>query len=307
MQQKLRKARFSSSVLQILFSFFKEVSGSYSLYNIWPLCCLATFWNNLGVCREGAVQSVQVLQNLILLNYFLKALSVLFCLFLTYGNKTVTFPFIFIKSTWHFTGTWYLKCPLTTSFTWTNSASLCNFHTVCTEQNPCPSMPYSCCSFGADIWELFVWLKCTPSNKDLRIKSPLLPNTGRTSSKPSSETARRDQQSSADSSIPVCATEAHMLKVAIAGDKSPSQQQCLLSVAFLGPTAAAWAVSPPQRAPFSALDHQLAQAWEGLCWRRCKAGITGVARAWVCTELQELGRALGQHKAHGGHPWQVFI
>lgn len=58
-QQRIRKARCSWSGPQIPFSIFKEqVSGLYRLYNIWPLCCLATFWNNLGFSKEGAVQSV---------------------------------------------------------------------------------------------------------------------------------------------------------------------------------------------------------------------------------------------------------
>lgn len=51
-----------------------------------------------------------------------------------------------------------------------------------------------------------------------------------------------------------------MLKVATVGVKAFSQQRWLVSVASLGPTAAARAVSPPQRAPFAAPDHQLAQA-----------------------------------------------
>lgn len=159
-------------------------------------------------------------------------------------------------------------------------------HSLRRKKKSCPFRPYSCCTFGADIWGLFVWLKCASSNKDLRIKSPLLPNKSRTSSKPSSETARKDQQHSADSPIPV-PWKPMCWRWPLLVINPPSQQRWLVSVAFLGPTAAAWAVSPPQSAPFSALDHQLAQAQGRTLLEKVQGRYN-----WCCTGLS-VHRAAG--------------
>lgn len=163
-----------------------------------------------------------------------------------------------------------------------------------------------------DIRGLFVWWKCIPSNKDLRIRSTLLPNKGRTSSKPSSETARRDQQNGADLRIPVPWKPRCWRWPPLVSKPSPSSggwcqwppwapqqqhEQCHLP-----------SVPPSQLRIISWPKHR-----EGLCWRSCNAEMTDIAQAGACTELQGLGRSphppsvLGQCEAHGSHPWQVFI
>lgn len=100
------KQDFPDLSFRSCFHFLKKCLD-HIVFTIYGLCVAWQFSEIiLGFSREGAVQSVQVLQNPILLNYFLKALSVLFCLFLTYGNKTVTFPFLFVNSMWHLTDIW---------------------------------------------------------------------------------------------------------------------------------------------------------------------------------------------------------
>lgn len=97
-QKRLRKARFSWSVLQIMFSFFKkQVSGLYSLYNVWPLCCLATFWNNLAILQRELFKVYMSASKSNPLKLFSQSLVSALLSLLNIWQQDCYFPFSFCK------------------------------------------------------------------------------------------------------------------------------------------------------------------------------------------------------------------
>lgn len=92
------KQDFPDLSFRSCFHFLRSKYLDYIVFTMYGLCVA---WQLseiiLQFCRGSCSKCTWVLQNPILLNYFLKVWSALSCLFLTYGNKTVTFPFLFVK------------------------------------------------------------------------------------------------------------------------------------------------------------------------------------------------------------------